>query len=545
MSETRSHIEEQYTGDVSMGKPRANIGEGHGSRTPERPHEGSRFDDDLRSNAPSEQPRSLPDNVTQHEDPTTHEVKYTADVGREGAGTKAGFFGDATFTADVRAAFAGVPRVKPQWRDRYMKVLIVGESGLGKTTFIKNLLAAYAQDPDLTVNDAAGPDAAKTFESAPEKMCTTIVVRDHSTMTAFNYRVQDTPGYDRTEDNIEPIVHYCEEACTRCLAAEQDTKRKGALTAEEDPRVDVALYFIAPHRLRPIDIDFITRLSELVPVVPIIAKADSLTTPELRDFRMHVRAQLEHAGKGAKRDLLHAAFNAEALDEAGARREAPPFAVVASTDYDLSVGRFWPVRRYPWGNCEALSSVHSDLPALKRLLFEVGFEDLKAATDQRYYQFRSQQLLHLDDPNMPINRSSLTAHLHRTLKSPGEEGLRATANKALRWLGSAVAFYFAANLVLGGRKRVDHDLHKIKEVMADVVDVASDKAIDYGSVALSKADEATNVAARATANKVAEVKERLTGAEEEARRQAEEAERERRRKERRGPFGLFGPRDRD
>ncbi len=33
-------------------------------------------------------------------------------------------------------------------------------------------------------------------------------------------------GYDRTEDNIEPIMHYCEEACTRCLAAEQDTKRK-------------------------------------------------------------------------------------------------------------------------------------------------------------------------------------------------------------------------------------------------------------------------------------------------------------------------------
>ena len=45
------------------------------------------------------------------------------------------------------------------------------------------------------------------------------------------------------------------------------------------------------------------------------------------------------AGKGAKRDLLHSAFSEEALDEAGARREAPPFAVVASTDYDLSVGR--------------------------------------------------------------------------------------------------------------------------------------------------------------------------------------------------------------
>lgn len=41
------------------------------------------------------------------------------------------------------------------------------------------------------------------------------------------------------------------------------------------------------------------------------------------------------------------------------------------------------------------------------------------------------------------------------------------------------------------------------------------------------------------------MKERLTGAEEEARRDAEEAERERRRKERRGPFGIFGPRERD
>ena len=42
---------------------------------------------------------------------------------------------------------------------------------------------------------------------------------------------------------------------------------QGALAAEEDPRVDVALYFIAPHRLRPVDLDFITRLSNIVPVV--------------------------------------------------------------------------------------------------------------------------------------------------------------------------------------------------------------------------------------------------------------------------------------
>ncbi len=59
-----------------------------------------------------------------------------------------------------------------------------------------------------------------------------------------------------------------------------------------------------------------------------------------------------------------------------------------------------------------------------------------------------------------MNRSSLTAHLQRTLRQPVNEGL--TVGKALRWFGGAVAFYFAANLALGGRKRIDHDLGRIK-----------------------------------------------------------------------------------
>ena len=37
-------------------------------------------------------------------------------------------------------------------------------------------------------------------------------------------------------------------------------------------------------------------------------------------------------------DLMHA-FSEEALDAAGARRDAPPFAVVSSTTMDLSIGR--------------------------------------------------------------------------------------------------------------------------------------------------------------------------------------------------------------
>lgn len=36
------------------------------------------------------------------------------------------------YSRDVRSAFSGLPKVKPQWRDNYMKMLIVGECGQGQ-----------------------------------------------------------------------------------------------------------------------------------------------------------------------------------------------------------------------------------------------------------------------------------------------------------------------------------------------------------------------------------------------------------------------------
>lgn len=46
--------------------------------------------------------------------------------------------------------------------------------------------------------------------------------------------------------------------------------------------------------------------------------------------------------------------------------------MAAWSEVCIALCRFWPVREYPWGSCEALSSRHSDLAALKKLLFEVS-----------------------------------------------------------------------------------------------------------------------------------------------------------------------------
>ena len=70
---------------------------------------------------------------------------------------------------------------------------------VGKTTFIKNMFASYAQDSDLKVNDVSPPTSKDEFIHSPEKLCTEIVVSDQTSQTRYHFKVQDTPGYDSME----------------------------------------------------------------------------------------------------------------------------------------------------------------------------------------------------------------------------------------------------------------------------------------------------------------------------------------------------------
>ena len=91
---------------------------------------------------------------------------------------------------DVAAAFAGLPRVKPCWTHYYMKILLVGDDGLGKTTFVRNLFAAYASDVDFPGADASAVGAGRVFGDHPEQLCTELAVQDEDSMVWWHYLVQ-------------------------------------------------------------------------------------------------------------------------------------------------------------------------------------------------------------------------------------------------------------------------------------------------------------------------------------------------------------------
>lgn len=58
----------------------------------------------------------------------------------------------------------------------------------------------------------------------------------------------------------------------------------------QDTRIHCCLFFINPtgHSLRPIDVIVLKKLSEVVNVVPVIAKSDSLSLEERENFKQKV-----------------------------------------------------------------------------------------------------------------------------------------------------------------------------------------------------------------------------------------------------------------
>jgi septin family protein len=85
----------------------------------------------------------------------------------------------------------------------------------------------------------------------------------------------------------DPIIKYIKDQHSAYLRKELTAMRDRYI---QDTRIHCCLYFINPtgHALRPIDVIVMKKLSEVVNVVPVIAKSDSLTIEERDNFKIKV-----------------------------------------------------------------------------------------------------------------------------------------------------------------------------------------------------------------------------------------------------------------
>uniref|UniRef100_A0A4W5NKP9 Septin n=1 Tax=Hucho hucho TaxID=62062 RepID=A0A4W5NKP9_9TELE len=227
-------------------------------------------------------------------------------------------------------------------------LMVVGESGLGKSTLINSLFLT-----DLYSSEYPGP----------------------------SHRVKKTvqvPVIDHIDSKFEDYLN-CESRVNRRLMP--------------DSRVQCCLYFIAPsgHGLKPLDIEFMKRLHEKVNVIPLIAKADTLTPEECQQFKKQImREILEHKIKIYE---FPETDDEEENKLVKKIKDRLPLAVVGSNTIIEVNGKRTRGRQYPWGVAEVENGDHCDFTILRDMLIRTHMQDLKDVTNNVHYEnYRSRKL---------------------------------------------------------------------------------------------------------------------------------------------------------
>ena len=278
--------------------------------------------------------------------------------------------------------------------------MVVGESGLGKSTLINCLFLA-----DL-YKDRKIPKAAELMHRtlSIEKKQLDIIEKG----IKLKVTIVDTPGYAdplNAQDSFEAVEHYIEDQFQQYFKDESGLNRKNIV----DNRVHCCLYFISPYGrgLSQLDILFMKRLCEKVNIIPIIAKADGLTQPEMISYKKKVLKDLDDNGITIfKIPECDSDEDEQFKKKDKELRESIPYAIVGSTSQVDINGRKTRGRVYPWGVIDIQDESFSDFIRLKTFL-SLHMQDLKDATNEILYEnYRSMYLSQQSAEESPEDKRS-------------------------------------------------------------------------------------------------------------------------------------------
>jgi len=264
-------------------------------------------------------------------------------------------------------------------------LMVVGESGLGKSTLINTLF-----------NTSVYPNKDHANEEPPK----TIQIETISTNLEENgiklkLNVIDTPGFGdfvNNETSWKPILDDIEARFDSYLEQENKVNRKKII----DERVHACLYFIAPtgHSLKPLDIEFMKRLHHRVNLIPVIAKADLLTEEEVAGFKARIMEDISYNKIQIYRPPIYENDDPETLQENKEIVLRMPFAVVGCDKEFEFKNKKIRGRQYPWGIIDVDNEDHCDFIKLRQMLIRTHMEELREYTNEVLYEnYRSNKLI--------------------------------------------------------------------------------------------------------------------------------------------------------
>uniref|UniRef100_A0A3Q2Q1T5 Septin 4a n=1 Tax=Fundulus heteroclitus TaxID=8078 RepID=A0A3Q2Q1T5_FUNHE len=260
--------------------------------------------------------------------------------------------------------------------------LMVAETGLGKSTLINSLFLT-----DL-YKDRKVPNAERIGQTV-DIVKHTIGIEEKGIKLWLS--IVDTPGFGDAVNNTawKHVEDYIDQQFEQYFRDESGLNRKNI----KDNRVHCLLYFISPfgHSLRPIDVECMKALHEKVNIIPLLAKADSLTHAEAYSKKSKIREEIKQFGIN-----IYQFPECESDEDEDSKRQEQilkdsiPFAVIGSNIQVESKGRKFRGRSYPWGVVEE-NPIHSDFLLLRNMLVRTHMQDLKDVTRETHYEnYRAQ-----------------------------------------------------------------------------------------------------------------------------------------------------------
>lgn len=280
-------------------------------------------------------------------------------------------------------------------------LMVIGESGLGKSTFINSLFLTELYNP---------ADFPGTFERRNKKTtfvdATTVQLNEKG--VSLKLTIVDTPGFGDAIDNSncwQTITEYVDAKYEEYLSSESKVNRKLPIN---DQRIHCCLFFISPgHTLKQLDIEVMKKLHDRVNLIPVIAKADTMTADEIKNFKKVVldviaenKIQIYEFPDIDDDDLENNRTN-------NILKSKLPFAIVGSNTIMEENGKTFRGRKYPWGVVNVDELTHCDFMALRTMLIRTHMNDLKDVTNNVHYEnYRFKKLANVaGDKTKPTNKN--------------------------------------------------------------------------------------------------------------------------------------------
>lgn len=289
--------------------------------------------------------------------------------------------------------YVGFANLPNQWHRKSIKkgfnlnVMVVGESGLGKSTLISTIFNMPLYPPRSPRDPAA--ESPKTVDIQ------TVNAQIEENGVRLNLTVIDTPGFGDFVNNTEswkPIIEDIDQRFDSYLEDENKVNR----TTIIDNRIHACVYFIQPtgHSLKALDIAVMKKLHKKVNLIPVIAKADTLTEDEIVAFKQMIMTDIANQQIEIFEPPKYDNDDEETIAENTDLMLNVPFAIIGSNEGVKSAsGKTVRGRSYPWGVVEVENEDHCDFVKLRQLLIRSHLEELREKTANVLYEnYRTEKL---------------------------------------------------------------------------------------------------------------------------------------------------------